>query len=124
MERGPSILTSWTFDPIVLAGIGLLGVLYYRRVRILGRRGTPVDAWRQWVYGLGLALLFFVLVSPLHEFGERQFLFAHMAQHVIIGDLAPLAIVAGLTGPVLRPLLAFHWINRLRVLAHPLIAFP
>lgn len=118
------MLTSWTFDPVVLAGLALLGVLYYRRARTLAQRGTPVAGWRQGLFGLGLALLFVALVSPLHEFGERQFLFAHMAQHVIVGDLAPLAMVAGLTGPLLRPLLAFHWINRLRVLAHPLVAFP
>ena len=47
-----------------------------------------------------------------------------MAQHVLIGELAPLAIVAGLTGPLLRPLLAYHWVQRLRVLAHPLVAWP
>ena len=47
-----------------------------------------------------------------------------MAQHVLLGELAPLAIVAGLTGPLLRPLLAYRWIHRLRVLAHPLIAWP
>ena len=124
MEPGPSPLTSWTFDPVVLAGIALLGILYYRRARTLGRRGYPVQGWRQALFGLGLGLLVLALVSPLHEFGEKQFLFAHMAQHVIVGDLAPLAIVAGLTGPVLRPLLAFHRINRLRVLAQPLVAFP
>jgi len=117
-------LTSWTFDPLVIVGIALLGILYYRRVRTLARRGAPVDGWRRGVFGLGLALLVVALVSPLHEFGEKQFLFAHMAQHVIVGDLAPLAIVAGLTGPVLRPLLRFHWVNRLRILAHPLVAFP
>ena len=124
MGSEPSLLTSWTFDPLVLAGIALLGFLYYRRVRTLAARGTPVQRWRQVVYGLGLGLLVVALVSPLHEFGEKQFLFAHMAQHIILGDLAPLAMVAGLTGPVLRPLLQFHWVNRLRVLAHPLVAFP
>jgi putative membrane protein len=124
LDSGPSLLTSWTFDPLVLTGIAVLGVLYYRRARSLAARGTPVETWRQAVYGVGLGLLVLALVSPLHEFGEKQFLFAHMAQHVIVGDLAPLAIVAGLTGPVLRPLLQFHWINQLRVLAHPLVAFP
>ena len=31
-----------------------------------------------------------------------------MTQHILIGDLAPLALVGGLTGPILRPLLALH----------------
>jgi cytochrome c oxidase assembly factor CtaG len=47
-----------------------------------------------------------------------------MVQHVLLGDLAPLAMVAGLTGPLLRPVLAVHWIERLRALAHPAIALP
>jgi putative membrane protein len=47
-----------------------------------------------------------------------------MTQHVILGDLAPLCFVAGMTGQLLRPLLALRLVDRLRVLAHPLIALP
>ncbi len=47
-----------------------------------------------------------------------------MTQHLLIGDLAPLCILAGLTGPLLRPLLALPGVMRLRVLANPLVAFP
>jgi cytochrome c oxidase assembly factor CtaG len=46
----------------------------------------------------------------------------HMLQHVLLGDLAPLALLAGLTGPILRPALAL--LHRLRFLAHPLVALP
>ena len=42
-----------------------------------------------------------------------------MVQHVLIGDLAPLCLLAGLNGPMLRPLLAFRPVERLRVLANP-----
>src|SRR5690348_18245165 len=48
----------------------------------------------------------------------------HMLQHVILGDLAPLCFVAGLTGPILRPVLALKPAERLRVLTHPLVALP
>jgi cytochrome c oxidase assembly factor CtaG len=48
----------------------------------------------------------------------------HMIQHIVIGDLAPLLIVAGLTGPVLRPVLAIPYLGRLRALGHPLVALP
>jgi len=119
-----SPLTSWTFDPIQLTGLALLGFLYYRRVATLAARGVPVDAWRRWSYGAGLGLLFFVLASPVDALGEKQFLFMHMIQHIVIGDLAPLLMVAGLTGPILRPVLALPYIGRLRVLGHPLIALP
>jgi len=119
-----SPLTSWTFDPIQLASLAVIGFLYYRRVRTLAERGTPVEPWRQWCFGAGLASLFVVLASPVDALGEEQFLFVHMIQHIVIGDLAPLLMVAGLTGPILRPVLALPVIGRLRVLGHPLIAFP
>jgi cytochrome c oxidase assembly factor CtaG len=47
-----------------------------------------------------------------------------MAQHLLLGDLAPLALLAGLTGPLLRPLLALPPLRVLRVLTHPLVALP
>ena len=124
MAAAVSPLTSWTFDPIQLTGLALLGFVYYRRVRTLAERGTPVETWRQWSYGSGLALLFIVLASPVDALGEKQFLFVHMIQHIVIGDLAPLLMVAGLTGPILRPVLALPYFGRLRVLGHPLIALP
>jgi cytochrome c oxidase assembly factor CtaG len=60
-------------------------------------------------------------VSPVHHLGEEMFSF-HMLQHVLLGDLAPLALLAGLSGPILRPALAR--LHRLRFLAHPLVALP
>jgi cytochrome c oxidase assembly factor CtaG len=48
----------------------------------------------------------------------------HMAQHLLIGDLAPLFVVLGLNGPLLRPALALRPVRALRVLAHPLVALP
>ncbi len=119
-----SPLTSWTFDPIQLTSLALIGFLYFRRVRTLAERGAPVAAWRQWSFGSGLALLFLVLASPVDALGEKQFLFMHMIQHIVIGDLSPLLMVAGLTGPILRPVLALPVVGRLRVLGHPLIALP
>jgi putative membrane protein len=119
-----SLLTSWTFDPLAVVAIALAAFLYYRRARTLARRGSPVAAWRRWSFGIGLGLVAIALFSPLDAWGEEEFFFVHMAQHVLLGELAPLAIVAGLTGPLLRPLLAYRWIHRLRVLAHPLVAWP
>lgn len=120
----PSLVTSWTFDPLQLAPIVVVGVAYGLRVRTLGRRGAPVPGWRVALFALGLALLLLAVASPIHEFGERQFLSFHMAQHLLLGDLAPLALLAGLTGPVLRPVLALPLAGRLRVLVHPLVALP
>jgi putative membrane protein len=49
-------------------------------------------------------------------------LVAHMLQHIVIGDIASLLIVLGLTGPVLQPLLRLRAARPLRSLAHPLVA--
>jgi putative membrane protein len=116
--------TSWTLNPIQVVPIALLGVLYWRRARTLRRREAPVPGWRQWLFYAGLALLLVSLVSPVDRLGEEDFLFFHMLQHVLLGDLAPLAMVAGLTGPILRPVLAIRFFDRLRVLAHPFVALP
>jgi cytochrome c oxidase assembly factor CtaG len=45
-----------------------------------------------------------------------------MAEHLLIGDVAALLLVLGLTGPLLAPLLRMRVIGRLRVLAHPVVA--
>jgi putative membrane protein len=47
-----------------------------------------------------------------------------MIEHLLIGDVAALLLVLGLTGPLLQPLLALPGLGRLRVLANPLFAFP
>ena len=47
-----------------------------------------------------------------------------MVEHLVIGDLGTLLLVLGLTGPVLAPVLRIGFFDRLRVLAHPLVAFP
>ena len=120
----PSPLTSWTWDPAQLLLIAAAAFLYYRRAHTLAVRGTPVPAWRRLVFALGLLLAFLAVASPIHELGEKEFFFVHMLQHILLGDLAPLCMVAGLTGPILRPVLAIPLFQRLRFLAHPLVAFP
>jgi cytochrome c oxidase assembly factor CtaG len=113
--------TSWTFDPLQIVPTLLLAVLYARRLRTLRSRGTRVPTWRIASFATGIVILLAALVSPVHALGEQLFSF-HMLQHVLLGDLAPLALLAGLTGPILRPVLAF--LHRLRFLAQPLVALP
>jgi cytochrome c oxidase assembly factor CtaG len=103
-----------------LLPIAALGVVYWLRVRTLRRRGAPPPRWRQTFFGLALVLLAAADLMPR----EDELFFVHMLQHVVIGDLAALAFVLGLTGPILRPLLALRTVSRLRVLAHPLVALP
>jgi putative membrane protein len=100
-----------------------VGAAYARRARTLAARGAPVPRGRVWSFAVGLLLLAVALSPVLEELGQRTFTF-HMVQHVLLGDLAALALVAGLTGPLLRPVLAVKTIERMRVLAHPFVALP
>src|SRR5215204_3443002 len=120
----PSLLTSWTLDPFQLLPVLLLALAYGLRARTLRRRGTPVPLWRVLVFATGIALLLLAFASPIAAIGEEELFSFHMLQHVLIGDLAPLCLLAGSTGPILRPLLALRPIERLRVLANPLVALP
>ncbi len=119
-----AVLTSWAFSPLQLAPIFLLGVAYAVRARTLARRGQPVPGWRIALFALGLVLLVIAVASPIATVGEDELFTFHMTQHLLLGDLAPLFILAGLNGPLLRPLLAFPGVLRLKVLANPFVAFP
>jgi cytochrome c oxidase assembly factor CtaG len=83
-----------------------------------------VEWWRQASFYGGLAILLAALISPVDTIGESRSFYVHMVQHLMLGDLAPLALVIGLTGPILRPVLALPLMGRLRILAHPLVALP
>ena len=121
---GPSLLTSWTFAPLQLAPIALVAIAYGVRARTLARRGQPVPGWRIALFSLGIALLVVAVASPIAEVGEEELFSFHMVQHLLLGDLAPLCLLAGLTGPLLRPVLALPGVMRLRVLSNPFVALP
>jgi putative membrane protein len=120
----PSLLTPWTFEPLQVIPTVIVAVLYLRRTRTLAREGRPVPGWRRFSFWTGIALIILALNSPIDSLGEEHFFFMHMTQHVLLGDLAPLCFVVGMTGQILRPVLAWSVVEKLRVLAHPLIALP
>lgn len=107
-------------EPTALLPVAVAAFLYWRRALTLRRRGAPVPGWRQGLFALGLVLVAGALSMPW----EDRLFTVHMAQHVVVGDIAALCLVAGLTGPLLRPLLGFKVVERLRFLAHPLVALP
>jgi cytochrome c oxidase assembly factor CtaG len=112
-------VTHWTFEPLQVVPVLLLATLYARRVHTLRGRGQAPPGWRICLFALGIGLLLVALVSPIDYYVESSFGF-HMMQHILLGDLAPLAILGGLTGPVLRPLLRF--VHPLRRIFHPFAA--
>ena len=65
-------------------------------------------------------MLLAVAVSPPLGAAADRHLSAHMAEHLLLGDLAPLAIALGLSGSLLAPLL--RRTRALRRLSHPVVA--
>jgi putative membrane protein len=115
---------TWTLNPLQLAPLALLAWCYWYRARELARRDRPPPRLRQAAFYAGVAVLAVAVTSPIDSVGEDRLFYVHMIQHLLIGDVAPLLIALGLTGPVLRPLLAIRAVRGLRVLAHPLVALP
>jgi putative membrane protein len=119
-----SLLTSWTLDPLQLLPIAAIAVAYGVRARTLARRGQPVPGWRVGLFALGIVLLLVAVASPIATVAEEELFSFHMVQHLLLGDLAPLCLLAGLTGPLMRPLLALPGVLRLKLFANPLVALP
>ena len=114
----------WSLDPIAIGLSLLVAGAYARRAHRLSQRNRGIAIWRQLCFYLGIAILLAALISPLDSLGETRLFYAHMVQHLAIGELAPLAILLGLSGPMLRPLLALPSVVRLRWLLNPLVALP
>lgn len=111
------------FAPLELLPLLLVAVLYAKRSLTLAAKGRPVPLWRQLCFASGLLLIALALASPISHIAE-ELVIAHMVEHLMLGDLATLLLVLGLTGPLLQPILAIPVFDRLRILAHPLVAFP
>jgi cytochrome c oxidase assembly factor CtaG len=105
-----------------LAPATVAGILYALRAHHLAGTPRAVPGWRRACFLGGLCLIVVTLTS-LGSLSDDLF-WAHMVEHLVIGDLGTLLLVLGLTGPVLAPVLRIRFFDRLRVLAHPLVAFP
>ena len=116
----------WSLQPVVIATILLAAAVYWWRVRDL-HRDRPMSG-RDWAraasFGAGLTVVFLALCSPIDTIGETRLFSVHMAQHLLLADIAPILLLAGLTRAFLRPA-----VRRLRPveealgpLAHPLVA--
>ena len=110
--------------PVQAIGFPVLIVLawvpYHLRARTLAEHGRPVPRWRYACYVAGLVVLE-IAVSPPVDTLSDQLLMAHMAEHLLIGDVAALLLVLGVNGPLLAPLLRHPVVSKLRILTHPVV---
>jgi cytochrome c oxidase assembly factor CtaG len=124
----PLASASTTVTTVIQIGpLVLMGLMYTRRVRTLAYDGRAVPGWRQASFYGGFVVIAAALTSLGHE--SQELLWVHMIEHLLLGDIAALLIVLGLTGPLIAPILTFQLagvriFDRLRVLSHPAIAFP
>jgi putative membrane protein len=95
-NRGVSL----TFDPGVLAFLGVGVALYVRAVGVARGRGLDVSRFQQAAFFGGVALWAVALISPLDNLAE-DLLSAHMAQHLLLAELGGPLILLGLRAPVI-----------------------
>ncbi|HEY0516295.1 MAG TPA: cytochrome c oxidase assembly protein [Solirubrobacteraceae bacterium] len=122
MRALPIAASETLTDMIQLGPLALIALLYARRARTLALAGRPVPRARQASFYAGFVVIGVALTSLGDD--SQQLLYVHMIEHLLLGDIAALLIVLGLTGPVIAPILRVPVFDRLRVLSHPAIAFP
>ena len=122
MLAPPLAVSTDVSSALQLGPLAVLAVLYARRVRSLALTSHPVPGWRQACFYGGFVTIGVALTSL--GSASQDLLFVHMIEHLLLGDIAALLIVLGLTGPLLAPVLRIRLFDRLRVLTHPLVAFP
>ena len=114
----------WLADPGVLAPIAVLVAVYVLRFRSARAEGggRGAGAFQAVAFAGATLALLAALASPLDGLGEDYLFSAHMLQHVLLGDIAPLLLLLSLSRMIMRP--ATRRLQRLeRALgpfAHPL----
>jgi putative membrane protein len=95
------LVGSWSLDPVAFAAGAVALVLYAQGfARLRRRRVDLARLWRATLYAAGVAVAVLALVSPIDTIGEEELLSAHMLQHLLLGDVAPLLLVLGVSGPM------------------------
>lgn len=92
------LISSWSLEPGVVAGLALTAWLYIRGRRRM-KRGRRIESDRRWpmracAFAGGWLALFVALVSPLDALGSSLFA-AHMTQHELLMVVAAPLIVLG-----------------------------
>jgi cytochrome c oxidase assembly factor CtaG len=117
----------WSLQPALLASVTAAGGVYWWRFAQLVREGGPsvrTHYLRAASFAAGLLVLAVAFVSPLDHLGEERLFVAHMAQHLLLTDVAPILLLLGLSRALLRPLTRrFQPLERrLDWVAHPVTA--
>jgi cytochrome c oxidase assembly factor CtaG len=127
----PSLLLDWHADPLVLAGLLAVGLLYAAGLRRLAARGQPWPALRTVCFMGGLVVIEVALQSALATYDTGVFS-AHVIQHMALTMAAPPLLALGApitlalmatTKPVRQRIVRVVHSAPLKVLGHPLFAW-
>jgi cytochrome c oxidase assembly factor CtaG len=114
---------SWRLDATVLLPLALYAAIYVWRFRAARREagGRGAGALQALAFAAALVVLVVAVASPIDTLGERYLFSAHMVQHILLGDIAPLLLLLSLSRVIMRPATRrFHKIERkLGRFAHP-----
>ncbi len=100
----------------------IIAALYARRVQALRGTRRAVPGWRQICMFSGLVVIVIAVGSPIGSIAGDLFS-VHMVEHLMLGDIATLLIVLGLTAPLLAPILRLPGFDRLQIFVNPIVAF-
>lgn len=95
----------WRLDATVLLPLALYAGVYLWRFRAARREagGRGAGPAQLLAFTAAIAVLVAAVASPLDALGERYLFSAHMAQHILLGDIAPLLVLLALSRVMMRP---------------------
>lgn len=105
-------LVPWEFSPALVL-MFVVGIVLFIR----GTRVHRVSAARQWLFWLGIVVLYLSLHTRIDYYAERLF-FAHRLQHLVLHHLGPLLIMGAYPGQVMRaglPMPLRLWLKNFRL---------
>ena len=128
VEVAPTFwLTQWNLDPSILIGTALIMGIYLYAVGLLRKPYKLIDGVtrRQVIsFYLGVLVIFFALVSPLDEIGDRYLFSVHMVQHLFLTMVGPPLLLIGTPEVLLKPLIRPGFVFRTaKFLTYPFMAF-
>lgn len=101
-------LTPWEFSPTLVLLFIASAWLFWR-----GAKVHRVGRFRQWLFWVGLIMLYLSLHTRVDYYAERMF-FIHRLQHLVLHHLGPLIIMGAYPGQVMRAGLPLSWRYKLR----------
>jgi putative membrane protein len=125
------MLFDWSFAPIPLAGVAIVGLLYLAGVVKLRRRGDgwPVGRTAAWLFGL--LVVAYATCGGVASYDHALFS-AHAVQHMLLATVAPIPLALGapvtlalrtLPKRLRRELMWLLHTPVAKVLAFPLVGF-